>query len=726
MVIIVNYIKGKFKQSIFKGDTGYNVGLFKISETNDPEMEELVKKSVTFTGYFADLTIDNSYIFYGSLVYHDRYGYQYSVTNYEKIVPTGHDAIIDFLTSPLIKGCGEKTAEKIVNTLGDNAIEKIKENINNLDLIPKLTDAKKKSIYNSILKYYESNETIIKLKEYGFTIKESMKLINIYGNGILNIVENNVYSLIDIIDFKTLDKIYLNIYKETTNLRIMACLVETMKRITFNNGDTYSYKDEITKSLYEYFNISIDNTEYFSMLSNEGQIVIKDDKYYLRDYYEAETNIVKNLEAINKKEIYPEKNLKKYLKKLEGELDIKYNDEQISAITSIFENNITIITGGPGTGKTTIINGILNLYKLVYKLTDSGLTNKVALIAPTGRAAKRMSETTNFGASTIHRYLKWNKENNTFGINEFNKNNHELVIIDETSMIDTILFDSLLKGLKRNVKIVFVGDEYQLPSVSPGLILNDLIESNKFKHVRLNNIYRQSNNSYIPVLAQEIKNKELSDYLDKKDDYNFIECNTRDIKRIVLDIAKKSLDKGLNDNNIQILAPMYKGEIGIDNLNINLQNIFNPHDDNLNEAVIGTITYRVNDKVLNLVNDVDKGIYNGDIGYIYDIDINSKSDFIRVNFDNNIVSFKRDELTSIKHAYAISVHKAQGSEFDHVIMPISKTYSKMLYNKLIYTGISRAKKSLIIIGSKEAFIYSVDNDYSNSRKTSLLEIFTNN
>ena len=721
----MNYIKGKFKQSIFKGDTGYNVGLFKITETNDPEMEELVKKSVTFTGYFADLNIDDSYIFYGSLVYHDRYGYQYSVTSYEKIVPTGHDAIIDFLTSPLIKGCGEKTAEKIVNILGDNAIEKIKENINNLDLIPKLTDAKKKSIYNSILKYYESNETIIKLKEYGFTIKESMKLINIYGNGILNIVENNVYSLIDIIDFKTLDKIYLNIYKETTNLRILACIVETMKRITFNNGDTYSFKDEIIKSLYEYFNISIDSTEYFSMLSNEGQIVIKDDKYYLRDYYEAEINIVKNLEAINKKEVYPEKNLKKYLKKLESELDIKYNEEQISAITSIFENNITIITGGPGTGKTTIINGILNLYKMVYKLTDTGLTNKVALIAPTGRASKRMSETTNFGASTIHRYLKWNKENNTFGINEFNKNNHELVIIDETSMIDTILFDSLLKGLKRNIKIVFVGDEYQLPSVSPGLVLNDLIESNKFKHVRLNNIYRQSNNSYIPILAQEIKNKELSDYLDKKDDYNFIECNTRDIKRIVLDIAKKSLDKGLNDNNIQILAPMYKGEIGIDNLNINLQNIFNPHDDNLNEVVIGTITYRVNDKVLNLVNDVDKGIYNGDIGYIYDIDINSKSDFIRINFDNNIVSFKRDELASIKHAYAISIHKAQGSEFDHVIIPISKTYSKMLYNKLIYTGISRAKKSLIIIGSKEAFIYSVDNDYSKSRKTSLLEILTN-
>lgn len=725
VVIVVNYIKGKFKQSIFKGDTGYNVGLFKISETNDPEMEELVKKTITFTGYFADLTIDDNYILYGSLIYHDRYGYQYSVISYEKIMPTGRDAIIEFLTSPLIKGCGEKTAEKIVNILGDNAIEKIKENINNLDLIPNLSDNKKKTIYNSILKYYESNETIIKLKEYGFSIRESMKLINIYGNGILNIVENNIYSLITDIDFKTLDRIYLNIYKETTNLRILACIIETMKRITFNNGDTYSYKEEILENLYEYFNISIDNNEYFSMLSNEGKIVIKDNKYYLREYYDAEINISKTLKTINKNPNIPEKNINKYIKTLESELNIKYNEEQINAITSVFENNIVIITGGPGTGKTTIINGILNLYKLVYKLSDNGLTNKVALIAPTGRASKRMSETTNFGASTIHRYLKWNKENNTFGINEFNKNNHSLVIIDETSMIDTVLFNNLLKGLRSNVKLVFVGDEYQLPSVSPGLILNDLIESNKFKHVRLNNIYRQSSNSYIPILAQEIKNKELTEFLDKKDDYNFIECNTRDIKRIVLDIAKKTLNKGLNENNLQILAPMYKGEIGIDNLNANLQNIFNPHKDNVSEVSIGTITYRVNDKVLNLVNDVDKGIYNGDIGYIYDIDINSKSDFIRINFDNNIVSFKREELISIKHAYAISVHKSQGSEFDHVIIPISKNYSKMLYNKLIYTGISRAKKSLILIGSKEAFIYSVNNDYGNSRKTSLLEILTN-
>ncbi len=722
----MNYIKGKFKQSIFKSDTGYNVGLFKISETDDPEMENFIKKTITFTGYFDTLNNDDTYILYGSLVYHDRYGYQYSVASYEKVLPTGKDAIIEFLTSSLIKGCGEKTAIKIVEILGDNAIEKIKDNINNLDLIPKLSETKKKSIYNSILKYYESNETIIKLKEYGFSIKDSLKLINIYGNGILNIVENNIYSLINDIDFKTLDRIYLSIYKETTNLRILACIVETMKRITFNKGDTYSYKEEIIRALNDEFNIKISSDEYFSMLSNEYKIVIDNDKYYLKEYYDAEIDIVNRLKEIKISPKHLEKNLDKKIKDLESSLDITYNTEQKNAIKSIFHDNIVIITGGPGTGKTTIIKGIINLYKSVYKYSDDALNMKLALIAPTGRASKRMSETTGYGSSTIHRYLKWNKDNNTFGINEFNKTNEELIIVDETSMIDTVLFDSLLKGIRKNIKLVLVGDEHQLPSVSPGLILNDLINSNKFNHIKLNNIYRQSKNSYIPVLASEIKNKNVTDYLDKKDDYNFIECNTRSIKDLIVDIANKSINKGLDENNIQILAPMYKGEIGIDNLNIILQNIFNPYSNHLKEVVIGPIIYRVNDKVLNLVNDVDKGIYNGDIGFIYDIDINSKSDFIKVNFDNNIVSFKKEELSSIKHAYAITIHKAQGSEFDHVIMPISKTYNKMLYNKLIYTGVSRAKKSLIIIGSSEAFIYSVNNDYSEIRKTNLKDLVMNN
>ena len=721
----MNYIKGKFKQNIYRSETGYTVGLFKVSETNDSEMEPFIKKTVTFTGYFSDINPDDLYIMYGSLIYHDRYGYQYNVASYEKIVPVGRDAVIEFLTSSLVKGCGEKTAIKIVEILGENAIEKIKDNINNLDLIPKLSDVKKQSIYKSILKYYESNETIIKLKSFGFSIKESLKLINIYGNGILNIVNNNIYSLINDIDFKTLDKIYLNIYKETTIIRILACIIESMKRITFNKGDTYSYKKEILEYLNDEFKIDINNDDYFNILSNENKIKILDNRYYLIDYYNAENNIVKSLYRIENSKIFSRSNVEKFISKIEKDNKIKYNKEQINAITRIFDNNIVIITGGPGTGKTTIINGILNLYQKVFKYTNKGLIGKVALLAPTGRASKKMSEATGFISSTIHRYLKWNKETNTFSINEFNKTNHELIIVDETSMIDTILFDSLLKGIRSDAKIILVGDEHQLPSVSPGMVLNDLINSKKFIHIKLKNIYRQSIDSYIPILASEIKRKKLGNFLDKKDDYAFLECNTRDIKRIITDIAKKTLDKGISEDSIEILAPMYKGEIGIDNLNIVLQNIFNPHSNHLKEVVIGDIIYRINDKVLNLVNDPDKNINNGDIGYICDIDINSKSDFIKVNFDNNIVSFKKEELSSIKHAYVISIHKSQGSEFDHIILPMSNNYNRMLYNKLIYTAISRAKKTLTIVGSKEAFISAVLNDYSINRKTTLKSILMN-
>ena len=723
--MMMNYIKGKFKQSIYTSDSGYNVGLFKVLETNDEEMEPFIKKTITFTGYFSELNSDDLYIMYGSLIFHDRYGYQYSVASYEKLVPVGRDAIIEFLTSSLVKGCGEKTAIKIVEILGDNAIEKIKDNINNLDLIPKLSDIKKQSIYKSILKYNESNDIIIKLKSYGFSIKDSLKLINIYGSGILNIVNNNIYSLINEIDFKTLDKIYLNIYKETTTIRILACIIETMKRITFNNGDTYSYKDEICKYLNDEFKIKICNDDYFDILNKEGQIIINEDRYYLKDYYNAENSIVKSLHNIENYRTFIRNNAEKYIPRIEKETNIKYNNEQINAIASIFKNNIVIITGGPGTGKTTIINGMMKLYQKVFKYTDEGLINKIALIAPTGRASKKMTEATGFYASTIHRYLKWNKETNTFGINEFNKTNHELIIVDETSMIDTILFDSLLKGLKSNIKLVLVGDEYQLPSVSPGLVLNDLIESKKFTHINLKNIYRQSKDSYIPILAKEIKIKKLENFKDKRDDYAFLECNTRSIKGLIIDIANKCINKELTEDNLQVLAPMYKGEIGIDNLNITLQNIFNPHSNHKKEIKIGDVIYRIDDKVINLVNDPDKNIFNGDIGYIVDIDINSKSSFLTINFENNIVYLKRDELATIKHAYVMSIHKAQGSEFDHVVLPISNVYNKMLYNKLIYTAISRAKKSLTIIGSSESFIYGVNNNYSITRKTTLKSILMN-
>ena len=332
-----------------------------------------------------------------------------------------------------------------------------------------------------------------------------------------------------------------------------------------------------------------------------------------------------------------------------------------------------------------------------------------------------MSDLTGLPASTIHRYLKWDKNTGRFEYNEYNKHTEKLLIIDEVSMIDTELFDALLKGIDENARLVIVGDDNQLPSVGPGLILTDLINSECFNHIPLKEIYRQSAGSSIPYLCQSIKNHDLTeDSISRKEDFAFLPVDNHLVKDTVKEICKISKKRGIDENNIQILAPMYKGENGIDNLNIILQELFNPKDDRKNEIRIGDVTYREGDKVLQLVNDPDNNIYNGDIGYISSINPQNKDELLMVNFYGNGVFYKREALINLKHAYAITIHKSQGSEFDHVIMPITMNYGRMLYNKLLYTGISRAKKSLTLLGNARAFYMGTNNDYSLNRKTDLV------
>ena len=296
-------------------------------------------------------------------------------------------------------------------------------------------------------------------------------------------------------------------------------------------------------------------------------------------------------------------------------------------------------------------------------------------------------------------------------------------------MLDTYLFSSLLKGLNHNIILVLVGDSNQLLSVGSGLILNDLIDSEMFVHTTLEEIYRQSENSYIPILAKEIKERNLnSEFTKQTDDYNFIHASGLQIKEYVRRICEMSKDKGFTEDDMQILAPMYKGENGIDNLNMLLQDIFNPKKSKKKELKYGDVVYREHDKVLQLVNDPDNNIFNGDIGYIESIDTvmgERKKEVVTIDFFGTRVIYSREDLINIKHAYAISIHKAQGSEFSHVIMPVSKSYFRMLYNKLVYTGVSRAKKSLIIIGEEESFIRAINNDYANNRKTNLKQKLLN-
>ena len=717
---------------IFESENGYKVGLFRIKETNQEEMEEHINKTITFTGYFADINSEDYYKLYGKYVFNERYGNQYQVSTYEREEPKGKDAVIDFLSSSLVKGCGEKTAIAIVEALGDDALNLIKKDFNNLLIVPGISAVKAKRIYNSIVKYQSTDEIIVELKKLGFTINEALSILNKWGESSLEIVKNDIYKLIDIIDFIKLDKVFLTMNEANDRERVLACIIESFKRLGFKNGDTYSFKNEIFSNIRNEFKIFITEDEldyYLEELIRSKDIVCDNDRYFLTQLYDSEDDIADNLQMICKHSKVRVTNFDDLIAGVQLEYDVKYNADQKKAIKNALVNRVSVITGGPGTGKTTIINSIVKLYMRIHNLRLKDVINDIALLAPTGRAAKKMSDSTGLPAMTIHRYLKWNKEKNEFQVNEYNKNFHKLIIVDETSMIDTSLFDSLLKGINHNIQLVLVGDSNQLPSVGPGLILNDIIESEKFVHTKLEQIYRQSDNSYIPILAKEIKDRSVStEFMVQKDDYNFLSASGLQIKELVRKICLMSKEKGLTEEDIQILAPMYKGETGIDNLNILLQDIFNPADKKKKEVKVGDLIYRENDKVLQLVNDPDNNIFNGDIGYISNINVITepkRKEVFTINFDGNEVLYTREDLINIKHAYAITIHKSQGSEFAHVIMPVSKAYYKMLYNKLIYTGVSRAKKSLILIGEEESFLMAVGNDYSTNRKTNLREQIVN-
>jgi len=724
----MSYIEGKIKSVIYHNDAnGYLVALFRVSKVSDDSLKEYVKKSITITGNFLDLKMETLMELDGEFIEHERFGRQFKVNNYDFIIPKENDDIVEFLSSSFIKGCGKKTALKIVEVYGDKSLDIIKENKFALDKIEGISESKRDKIYDSLINYSKSSDIILKLKNLGFSIEESGKIYTKYKDTIVDILDNNIYLLNEVVDFKRLDGIFLNNYEDKYDKRrIKTCIIETMKTISLNTGDIYYDLSDVFSILNKLFSLSLDYEiylEYIDELEKEFFIVTIENKCYIQENYQAEIDIAHFLRLIDSKKI-KEYDYNEMIEKLEKKLNITYNDDQKEAIVSSLNNNISIISGGPGTGKTTIINAIVKLYIEHNKLNNIDLIEQIALLAPTGRAAKKMSSSTGLPASTIHRYLKWNKDNNEFMINENNKNFQRLIIVDEVSMIDSALFNALLKGIHSYVKLILVGDSHQLPSVGPGLVLSDLINSDLFNYVPLNLIYRQSENSYIPYLAREIKNKDLcEEFINKKDDYNFIVTENNDIKLTIKKIIEAGIKKGYDENNLQILAPMYKGDNGIDNLNKMLCDIFNP-DEGTPKINYGEVTYKIGDKVLQLVNDADNNVFNGDIGFIRNITTHNniqKKDTITIDFDGNYVIYQKKDLKNIRHAYAITIHKSQGSEFDHVIMPISFNYGSMLYNKILYTGVSRAKKSLLLIGNPNAFYKGIMNDYGDLRKTTLKE-----
>ena len=712
------YILGNIRKIIYESNNGpYKVGIFKVRETNDDEMSEYVNKVIGFTGNFAEVNPDVDYILYGRLVEHPKYGTQFEVLNYEIKAPSDLDSLVLYLSSGMFKGIGLKTAKRIVERFGTDTIKTIKEAPEDIATVSGMTITKARRMHDKILENEYNQDLILKLNGYGFSVREAIDLITIYGSNLQNKIEENIYDLVEHITFDKLDIMFLKDNDEMDKRRIEALILHNIYTTCYETGDTLVLKDELFIKMKRCFKgvfAAEEYLKYIDSLALKAKIVLFNEYVTLSDFYNTEKSILMDINRINdiKNTIKPDK-IDTYISEYEKINSITFNNDQKEAIKGAILNNFFIITGGPGTGKTTIIKAIVMILKDILDLNHED----IALLAPTGRASKRMAESVGAPAYTIHKFLKWNKETESFLIDEYNKSQEKVVIVDESSMIDIFLFSSLLKGLKLNVKLILVGDANQLPSIGPGDLLNDLLHISTIKNKYLNTIYRVKEGSYITYLANDIKNRKHFDkFPTNYSDFKFIESNDDDIKKYLSEIVNKAVEKGIHSENFQVLAPMYKGLNGIDSLNSMMADIFNP---NAEKFVIGDKYYRVNDKVIQLVNDVDNNVYNGDIGYIRDIYYLDKKMVVEIDYSGNIVEYKSGEFDKFNLAYAVSIHKSQGSEYANVVIILARSFNRMFYNKLIYTAVTRAKSSLIILGSIDSLNKSVLTNYGANRNTYL-------
>ncbi len=709
----MSYIKGNYYKSIFNGNNGYVVGLFKVKETD----LDISSKTITFTGYFDTLNEVDTYVLEGDIVEHKKYGKQFNCTSYKIEMPTDKDRIIEFLSSSLFHKIGEKKAKKIVDALGCDALERI---INDYDILLTIKSISKEDrdvIYYTLLNYKSSYEEVMNLIKIGFSMKDAL-LIKEYYNDLTDVYNNPYLVINDIkeITFPKVEKIksYLNIDNNDIR-RISAGIIYVMENISFRTGNTYTSYSELIYYAKKILlvNENTINDSIKELVAND-KILIYDDKYYLKDIYNSEKYIAERIAMLTS--FCENKKYDKKLTRIEEEFNCEFDIEQKKAILSAINNKVSIITGGPGTGKTTIIKAITNLYQDINKLSNASLKKDIVFLAPTGRASKRISEQVGYPSYTIHRFLKWQKESNTFMINEENKSDAKFVIVDEASMLDTNIFYNLLLGLKANTKILLIGDINQLPSVGAGQVLKDLIESDIVPTVYLKRIYRREKGSYINIFASDIINGGVDfSIFNETPELTFVETDSSNLKKVLEDFIVTYKDMSIYD--IEVLVPLYKGENGIDDLNKYIRNILNEKDLLKNEVKGKEESYREKDKVIHLVNSPEDNVFNGDIGEIIRIDISKKE--IIIDFDNNIVLYKQKDFDNFRLAYCISVHKAQGSEFSVVIVPILSSYNGMLYKKLIYTAVTRAKQRLILIGEKDAIEKAVKTEREQNRKTSL-------
>ena len=733
-----SFFIGKVQSEIFTSpDSFFKVLIVSVEEANfdwhEPE--------ITVTGSFGDLSDDQTYRFEGKIVEHPRYGQQYQATSYHVNRPTSKDGLVDFLSGKQFTGIGKKTAEKIVDKLGTDAINKIIADPHVLDKL-KLRKAVKDSLVDNLRANQGMDEIIIGLNDLGFGANLSSAIFDKYGEETLHIINENPYQLaaeIDGISFNRADQVAQKLGIATDDSRrIDAAIIQTLDDLTMETGDTFTTTKPLLQQTIQLLAQGSGGRVSTDLIANQiveleknQEISYADEKIYPTALYNAEWQIADHLHRLLTvdQEKLPATTIEKTVTEVADQSGINYDQVQKEAIKTALNSKVMLLTGGPGTGKTTIIKGIVASYAKIHNLSLDVNEYKeksfpVLLAAPTGRAAKRMSEATDLPASTIHRLLGLNGREMPTDMNARDLEG-SLLIIDEMSMVDTLLFKTLIQAVPTSMHVVLVGDKDQLPSVGPGQIFHDLLDFAELPKVELTNIHRQAADSTIIPLAHAIKEGKLpSDLTNKMPDRSFISCHANQVPSVVQQIIDLSKKRDYSANDIQILAPMYRGQAGIDRLNELAQQAYNPPANGKQEVDFRGLTFRVGDKVLQLVNVPEKNIFNGDIGKITAIEsgrtVGKKNESITVDFDGNEVSYSRMEWNQLRLAYCISIHKAQGSQFKMVLLPIVQQFSRMLQRNLLYTAITRAAEKLVLIGEPYAVVTSVKNEAVN-RKTSLVD-----
>ena len=731
------YFTGTIERIIFENISNfYRILLLEIEDTNAEDFDDF---EIIVTGTMADVIEGEEYTFWGQIVQHSKYGQQLQITRYERAKPTSK-GLVKYFSSSHFKGIGLKTAQKIVDMYGENTIDKILEHPEKLQSISGLSAKSREAFISTLRLNYGTEMVLAKLANYGIPNKLAIQILDEYKEETLNVVENYPYQLVEDIKglgFSIADQLAEELGIESKSPeRFRAGIIHSLLNSCMESGDTYvEVRDllEQTINLLESSRpVELDPNQValeLSHLIKEDKIQQIDTKIFDNSLFYAEEGIHKHLMRILERKEDKDENkesIQKYISTVEKELGIQYDTIQKQAICDAIQNKVFILTGGPGTGKTTVINGIIAVYALLEGLDLKKKSSlPILLAAPTGRAARRMNELTGLPSATIHRHLGMTGDDDTSHLEDYL--DADFIIVDEFSMVDTWLANQLFSNISSNSKILIVGDRDQLPSVSPGQVLADLLQIPSLPQTRLEKIYRQSEESTIVTLASQIRQGILpTDFTQKKADRSYFEIASNHIPATIEKILDAALRSGIPARDIQVLAPMYRGTAGIDAINQLMQDLLNPPQKDQISFEATQWNYRTGDKVIHLVNDAEVNVFNGDLGYITDLIpakyTESKQDEIVIDFDGNEVSYPRNEWYKIRLAYAMSIHKSQGSEFPVVILPITSASKRMLERNLIYTAITRAKSKLILLGELQAFEYATQH-MGTSRKTYLIERF---